>query len=107
AAAALLKRMQNPQISAGKIFHFGDAPVTLKQFINYCFQYAGLKPNTADAPAAQLQKQNYDFAKLNPYFNPFDYVLATANAQLLGWKHSPREKWLKEIVQYYVKLYNK
>jgi nucleoside-diphosphate-sugar epimerase len=96
--SALTKIMANRQKALGKIFHFGDKAVTLKHFINLCFKYCGRKPLTIDIPAARLKKQGYNFAKDNPYFNSFDYVLSIRNAKLLGWKHSPAEKWLKEAV---------
>ncbi|MDR0952861.1 MAG: NAD-dependent epimerase/dehydratase family protein [Elusimicrobiota bacterium] len=101
--AALKAVMQNREKCVGKVVHFGDKAITLKSFIKACFKYCNKKINTVDISAEILKRANYDFAKENPYFNPFDYVLGIKNAKLLAWRHNPSEKWLKNIVSFYAK----
>lgn len=87
------------QKPARKIFNVGDAPVSIKDWVIYCYSAAGKKP---------LFRNVEDGVELRNYFPFYDYVYeldTTAQNELMP-DLQPLDKGLKRAYQWYVQHKN-
>jgi nucleoside-diphosphate-sugar epimerase len=107
AAKALELLVKKTNIVKGEIFHFGDSiEITLREWINLSAQILNKQVTTVDIPSKWLLENNYSLEKNSPYFFDGDYSLDINKAiEILGWKSTPIEDWMKKTAEWYFSKY--